>query len=43
MFEFFTADGPGKWGNSVYVQVLLAKPECVRVGADHVFVSDHLV
>jgi len=43
MFEFFTADGPGKWGNSVYVQVLLAKLQCVRVGADHVFGSDHLV
>lgn len=43
MFEFFTADGPAEWGDSVYVQVLLAQPECVRAGADHVFASDHPV
>ena len=24
MFEFFTADRPGKWGDSIYVQALLA-------------------
>lgn len=42
MFELFTADGPGKWRDSVYVQVLLAQKASIGLIADWVFASDYL-